>query len=75
MTVSRRVRLIAFFLPIVGLLLIMPPIVFIFDRPGTLFGVPNIIAFLFAVWLAMIVASFLLQRHLPVPPPEGSRKD
>ncbi len=75
MTPSRRVRLLAFFLPIAGLILIMPPIVFIFDRPGTVFGVPNIIAFLFFVWFAMIAATFLLQRHLPTPPPEDSRRD
>lgn len=64
MNITRRLRLIAFFLPVVGLLLMMPPFVFLFDRPGTFIGVPVIIAFLFMLWGAMIVATFLVQRRL-----------
>ena len=75
MSLSRRVRLIAFFLPVAGLVLIMPPVVFIFDRPMTILGIPGIIAFLFAIWFAMIIATFLLQRHLPRPPGETNGRD
>lgn len=67
MNTPRRIRLIAFFLPIAGLILLMPPMVFVFDRPGTLFGIPIIIAFLFFVWLSMILATYFLQRHLELP--------
>jgi len=64
MMLSRRLRLVAFFLPLAGLILIMPPIVFLFDRPGSILGIPSIIAFLFAVWLVLVVAAYFMQRAL-----------
>lgn len=60
----RRYRLLAFFLPVAGLFLIMPPFVFVFDHPGTVFGIPVIIAFLFGVWTLMILGTLWLQKRL-----------
>lgn len=64
MNVPRRYRLLAFFLPVAGLFLIMPPFVFVFDHPGTVLGIPVIIAFLFGVWALMILGTRWLQKKL-----------
>jgi len=37
-----------------GCLLFNYPILSIFDRPGLLFGSPQVFVYLFAVWLALI---------------------
>ena len=47
-------RLVAIFLA--GLLLLFSPIVSLFDRPTIVHGLPILYLYLFAVWLALIVA-------------------
>ncbi|WP_036221735.1 hypothetical protein [Maritalea myrionectae] len=66
----RRSEGFGFFLPILGAILIMPPIVHLFDRGGTVFGLPIIFTYLFGVWLFLIVAAFALSRLLPRVDPE-----
>ncbi|MCB1517157.1 MAG: hypothetical protein KDJ19_06030 [Hyphomicrobiaceae bacterium] len=61
---SRRLRMIAFFLPWVGLVLFMPPFVKLFDNEHKLFGVPAIGPFVFGVWGALIAIAFLVQHFL-----------
>ncbi len=61
----RRSEGFGFFLPVLGAILIMPPIVHLFDRGGGVFGLPIIFVYLFGVWLFLIVASFVLSRLLP----------
>lgn len=61
----RRSEGFGFFLPILGVILIMPPIVHLFDRGGGVFGLPIIFTYLFGVWLFMIVSAFILSRRLP----------
>jgi len=63
----------AFFLPVVGALLVMPPLVLLFDIKANLFGIPLIVAYLFSVWILLIFASFMLNRRLPKAELEASR--
>ncbi len=60
----RKLEFLAFLLPVGGAVLILPPLVLIANVSTTVFGVPAIIAYLFAVWLALVVAAFVLQRAL-----------
>jgi hypothetical protein len=46
-----------------GFLLLVPPLVSIFDRGHQLFGVPVIWAYLFVVWTAMIALVAVLVRR------------
>ncbi|MFT6658949.1 MAG: hypothetical protein ACJAZW_002119 [Maritalea sp.] len=55
----------AFFLPVLGAILVLPPIVILFDVKVSVFGFPLIVAYMFFVWLFLIVASFVLTRGLP----------
>ena len=48
-----------------GAMLMLPPLVYVFDQPFTHFGVPQIVLYLFAVWLLLIVGTGLLTRALP----------
>ena len=52
-------------LTIFGALLLLPPLVYVFNQPISHFGVPQIVIYLFAVWLALIVGTALLTRALP----------
>ena len=61
---KRKLEFLAFLLPVGGAVFILPPLVLIANVGTTIFGVPAIIAYLFAVWLALIVAAFALQRAL-----------
>mgnify|MGYP000020278090 CR=1 FL=1 len=61
---GRKSREAAILLPLLGLLLITPPFVEIFAADVTLFGVPLLAAYLFAIWAGMIICAFLLSRTL-----------
>ncbi|WP_035872824.1 hypothetical protein [Cucumibacter marinus] len=65
MTNRRKFESIAFFIPVLGAVVIMPPIVLMFDRSLHVFGFPMIIAFLFTVWMALIVSAWALSRAAP----------
>lgn len=64
-----RVRDAAALLPALAVLLLMPPVITLFTGPHTVGGVPLIVAYLFGVWLALIVAAALLARRLAPPAP------
>jgi hypothetical protein len=51
-------------LAIGGLALLVPPVVQIFNQDRLVFGVPQIVLYLFAVWIALIVGTALLNGHL-----------
>ncbi|MEQ9198725.1 MAG: hypothetical protein RLN80_01970 [Rhodospirillales bacterium] len=85
MPASKRLRDLAFLVPLGCLLLFMPPYIGIFDQPWFLFGIPVLQIFIFSVWLAGIVMTALVAaryaRHTgwpeapdrrPDPPPENS---
>jgi hypothetical protein len=58
-----------------GAMLIVPPLVYIFNQPISHFGIPQIVLYLFAVWLLLIVGTALLTRYLPLAPGEDEQGD
>ncbi|MBB3066171.1 MULTISPECIES: hypothetical protein [Limibacillus] len=57
----------ALILPFVGLLLLTPPIAKIFPLDLTLFGLPGVWVYVFAVWAGLIAVAALLSRNLSDP--------
>lgn len=53
-----------------GLLLLLPPLVHVFNHDVDVFGVPQIVFYLFGVWLLLIGGTAGLTRLL-APEPEG----
>jgi len=53
-------RLAALF--VLGLLLLYPPLLGIFNRPGSLFGIPILPLYIFSAWGALLLAGWLLSR-------------
>ena len=49
-------------LPLAGLLLFMPPLLGLFDRPVYLFGLPLILFYLFFVWTVGILLTALVSQ-------------
>ncbi|MCC7059740.1 MAG: hypothetical protein IT508_05850 [Burkholderiaceae bacterium] len=66
--VSARLRDAAALLPAAGIFLVMPPVITLFTGTVNVAGVPLIVAYLFGVWLALIVCAALLARRLAPPP-------
>lgn len=58
---ARRLDLLRI-LPVLGVLLVMPPVLTLFDRPVTIFGVPLLVVYVFGVWLCGIVITGLVAR-------------
>ena len=61
---ARKTRDRAIILPLIGLLLLVPPIAQIFEIKGRLNGLPFIWLYVFAVWAALIAGAFLLSKRL-----------
>lgn len=59
-------------LTLFGALLMLPPLVMVFNRPISHFGLPQIVIYLFIVWLLLIGGTALLSHFLPREPPETS---
>lgn len=64
MTPPARLRDAAALLPLLGTLLLMPPLVTLFAVGIDIAGVPLVVVYLFAVWLGLIVCAALLARRL-----------
>jgi hypothetical protein len=62
-------------LTVLGGLLMLPPLVFVFNQPIAHLGIPQIVFYLFAVWLLLIVATALLTHALPPDKPNGEPGD
>src|SRR6218665_2670490 len=76
MATRRRVRGGMLLLTVLGAALMLPPLVYVFDQPIAHFGIPQIVFYLFALWLALITGTALLTHALPpedpgVDPGEG----
>lgn len=61
-----------------GAMLMLPPLVYVFNQSISHFGIPQIVFYLFAVWLLLIVGTALLTHALPqesdeAEPGEGER--
>ncbi|MEJ1996099.1 MAG: hypothetical protein P8X75_12975 [Limibacillus sp.] len=61
---ARKTRDRAIILPLIGLLLLVPPIGQIFEIHVRLNGLPFIWLYVFAVWAALIAGAFLLSKRL-----------
>ncbi len=61
---QRKARDRALILPLVGLILIMPPVAAIFQLDARIGGVPFLLVYLFAVWAALIAGAAGLARRL-----------
>ena len=61
-----------FLLTVAGLLLLVPPLVHLFNHDFTVLGVPQIVFYLFGVWLALIAGTAILTNRLdPERPTNG----
>lgn len=72
---SRGARDAATMLPFIAIVLFFPPIILIFARPATLFGLPLIVVYIFAVWAIVIAAASLLSRQLGRPDTADDESD
>jgi len=52
-------------LTVFGAMLMLPPMVYVFSQPVAPFGIPQIVFYIFAVWLLLIIGTALLARALP----------
>lgn len=62
-------------LTVFGSMLILPPLVYVFNQPSAPFGIPQIVFYLFAVWLLLIVGTALLTHALPPDETDGEPRD
>ena len=46
----------------VGILLLYPPLLEIFNRPGSLLGIPILPLYLFTAWCALLLTGWLVSR-------------
>jgi hypothetical protein len=65
----RKARDRALILPVIGAILLLPPIARIFAIDAGIGGVPLPVIYVFAVWAALIVGAAALSRHLGGPEP------
>jgi len=61
-------------LTVLGFLLLMPPLVHLFNHDGRIGGVPQIVVYLFVVWGGLIVGIMTLTRWLE-PDPAGTHDE
>lgn len=54
----------ALVLPIVGLILLTPPVAAIFQLEGKIGGIPVALVYVFVVWAGLIAGAAILSRHL-----------
>lgn len=59
-----RVRDAAVLLPLLGLVLLMPPVITLFVASVLVAGIPLVVVYLFCVWLGLIASTALLARRL-----------
>lgn len=59
-----RLRDAAVLLPVLGLVLLMPPLIRLFAADVVVAGAPLIVAYVFGVWLALIVCAALIARRI-----------
>lgn len=64
----RRLESAVFVFAALGAMLIVPPLVLIFNQPISHFGIPQIALYLFAVWLVLIIGTAVLTHFLPRAP-------
>lgn len=65
----RKARDRALILPVIGAILLLPPVARIFELDVRIGGVPLLAVYVFAVWAALIVGAAALSRRLGGPEP------
>ncbi|NMA99591.1 MAG: hypothetical protein GX970_16055 [Phyllobacteriaceae bacterium] len=55
-------------LTLIGFLLLVPPVAHLFNHDFSILGVPQVVFYLFGVWLALIIATWALTRRLEPDP-------
>ena len=70
-TRTRQIRESAFFLPVLGTVLLVSPLLNIFASPDTVLGMPLPFLYIFGVWLFLILLARRLSRELAERPPGG----
>lgn len=60
----RRLESAALILPLLGVAMIVPPFISVFNAHRLVFGVPLVALYLFAVWGLLIVLTAILGRRL-----------
>jgi len=60
----RKLENAAMALLIFGAIMIVPPILSIFNIPTQLFGAPLVVIYLFTIWIILIGATFFLSSRL-----------
>lgn len=65
---GRKLQSAALFLTIFGAMLILPPLVLLFNARTRLFGLPSELIYLFAVWVGLCAATAWFARRLPRAP-------
>lgn len=60
----RRLVELAFLLPVLGAVLLLPPVVMVVSGAAEATGLPLFVPYLFAVWAFLIAATRLLSRRL-----------
>lgn len=68
---SQRTQSAAVLAPVLGLFLLMPPFVTLFTGMPRPLGVPLIVAYIFGVWAALLVVTFVLARRLSASEPKN----
>lgn len=63
MATDKRAENAALALPVFGALLMVPPLLSVFNVPEKLFGIPLVALYLFTLWIALIAAAMLLFRR------------
>lgn len=61
---QRRLETAALVLPVFGALLVIPPLLGVFNVPHAILGIPIVAVYFFAVWIGLIVATAILSRRL-----------
>ncbi len=60
----RKLENAALALSVFGVILLLPPILSIFNIETRLFGAPLVVIYLFGIWLLLIVATFFLSSFI-----------
>lgn len=69
-TENLRARDLAFIIPAVGGVVLLPPFINIFSPHVLLLGIPAGVVYLFALWGLLILGAYLVTRRLQEPAPD-----
>lgn len=68
---ARKKEEAVFIVPVFGALLLLPPLLNLFNTRTLLFGVPLEVLYLFLVWVVLIACSFIISASMPRPRPNS----